>query len=142
MLYHTKALSVVVALIREMCGLKGIGMIRGRSAVSMLFACIMLAVPGRSTQSTETRAERFHPLITAHSGLAIVRPDSSQSSRGATLAQFAPWRTRKKCVLKETSPKINEECNFGSAIPPDRFNTSAAFEPSSRRPASRPPLRC
>ena len=45
MLYRNKALSFVVTLICETCKSKGGGMICGRSAISMLFACILLAAP-------------------------------------------------------------------------------------------------
>jgi hypothetical protein len=117
-------------------------MLCGRSAISMLFACSLFAAPTFNTHSTETRAERVHPLITAGTEPSIIQPQSPRSCLGATLARFTPWRTRLKSVLQETNPKIDEECSFGSAILPDRFITSATFEPASCRPATRPPLRC
>ena len=142
MLYRNKALSFVVTLICETCKSKGGGMICGRSAISMLFACILLAAPACVLQSSETKPERIHSLARVHSVHGIVWSQLSRLPHGATYSRFTPWRSRKKGVLQEVNPKINEDSSFGSPILPNRFITCAILEPVSCRPGTRSPLRC
>ena len=141
MLYRNKALSFVVTLICETCKSKGGGMICGRSAISMLFACILLAAPACVLQSSETKPGANALAGSSALGDGIVWSQLSRLPQGATYSRFTPWRSQKKGVLQEVNPKINEDCSFGSPILPNRFITCAILEPVSCRPGTRSPLR-
>ena len=117
-------------------------MICGRSAMLMLIACMLVGGPSRGSQITGVPAERLDSLIAGHSGAFIVWPDSPRPSRGATLSQFTPWKTRIKIVLEDSKQRFTAECDLGPAMLSGRFFKSATFELPSCPLPIHPPLRC
>ena len=117
-----------IVLMRKTSQSWGIGIICGRSAMLTLIACMLVRAPSRGSQITELPAERLDTLIAGHSGTFIVWPDSHRPSRGATLSQFIPWKTRIKSVLEKTKPRFSEECDLGPAMLSGQFFTSGTVE--------------
>jgi hypothetical protein len=117
-------------------------MIRGRSAMLMLMACVLQVAPSRGSHFKNLLAKPVHSLIAVRSATSIGWPDSHRASRGATLSQFNPWKTRVKIVLVETKPRVNEECDLGPAILAGQNFDAGTFELVSCPLSTRLPLRC
>ncbi len=127
---------------REASQLRDIGMICGRSAVLTLIIYMLLGAPSRGAQISDDPAGRGRSHFAMHSGALTGWSDSPQQSRGATLSQFTPWKTRIKSVLEETKHRVIDECDLGPAMLSGQFFASRTDELPSCPLPIRPPLRC
>jgi hypothetical protein len=117
-------------------------MICGRSAILVLFACMLHSAPSPGSQITVKPVDRVQSLMTGHSGTATVWHAAPRPTRGAIFSPFTPWKSRIKCVLIETHERIIEELDFGPAILPAQLFTPATGDLVSCALPTRPPLRC
>ena len=72
----------------------------------------------------------------------MVWPDLPRPSRGRTLSQFTPWKSRIKSVLEETKQRLIEEYDLGPGIVFVELLSSGTLEPMSSPLPTHPPLRC
>jgi hypothetical protein len=117
-------------------------MICGRSAYLMLITCTLLGAPSRGEQVAGAPSDPIRSGITCHTESSINWLTSFRPSRPTTLSRFIPWKSRQKIVLGETIQEINDECDLGPAVPPDRRTTPAGIELAAPSPSNRLPLRC
>jgi hypothetical protein len=62
--------------------------------------------------------------------------------RPSSVARFAPWRSRLKSVLEETSSKVVDQFDLGPAILPTGVLCCRSVKLIDHLPPTAPPLRC
>jgi hypothetical protein len=115
---------------------------RGRSALLVLIAGIVLALPaGDGRRAVLTQNERDFQ-ITAQDASWANWVIATCPSRQLTISRYAPWRSRLKSVLEETDENVVDERDLGPADVPDRLIGAVTIELRSCPPSVFPPLRC
>ena len=118
-------------------------MIRSRSAIIMLIACLLLVPHSRGSQSSVTGdrlvgAGASSYISSSLGWLACHR----LPRRAATLSRFVPWKSRVKSVIEERVHEVADECDLGPAVPPDRHICPARVTVVAPPKLKLPPLRC
>ena len=91
-------------------------MIRGRSAILMLIACVLLGGTSRGSQTSIAPTEQGRSGIDAASEALATFSHFHGSPRRAAFSPFSPWRTRLKSVLEQTKPRFLDDCDLGPVI--------------------------
>ena len=120
-------------------------MIRGRSAILVLIASILLGAGSRGSQSTATSS----PSARIHGGLFALSSSSSGwiasfrvSRRATTLSQFIPWKSRVKIVLEERVHQDVDERDLGPVMRAGTAIIPARSAPAATSVFKLTPLRC
>jgi hypothetical protein len=124
------------------CCRRSRAMLAARTAAVSLMALILLGLPTGSPRQSDALSPGDHRAV-------ALRPDSSitlialaRLPRRSSFAPFAPWRSRLKSVLEETSHEFGDEIDFGPVAAPSRHSRSISVDSVSPRLPTARPMRC
>jgi hypothetical protein len=113
-----------------------------RTAAVSLMALILLSSPtSRPRQSdAPSRGDHGAAMLRADSSIALI--PLASLPRPSSIAPFAPWRSRLKSVLEETSQRVVDQFDLGPVVLPIELSRSPSVEMIDHHLPMAPPLRC
>ncbi len=113
-----------------------------KTAAVSLMAWVFLCSPLCGPRQSDAQNQRDHGAPTLRDGSSIALLQVARLPGRSSLAPFAPWRSRIKSVLEESSHEIVDEIDFGPVAFPSQHSRSDSVDLTSHRLPTAPPLRC
>jgi len=113
-----------------------------RTVAVSLMALILLCSPTTGPSKSDAHSRKFQDTGTlcADSSIAVIPLTSLP--RPSSFQPFAPWRSRLKSVLEETSHDVVDEFDLGPVVLPSQPSGASSVERIDHRLPTAPPLRC